>query len=189
MSDYLILQNIQQHITLNDTELQYFQSKLKFSSIQRKDLILRQEQICKKLFFVEKGSFRAYNINEEGKESTIMFALKNWWITDMDCFVNQKPAQVSIEALEQSTVISLSFGALHDLYEKIPAFERLFRILFQNAYIREQKRTLLYLSSNTQERYYQFLKQYPDFIEKVTQKQIASYLGVTPEFLSAVKKK
>ncbi len=118
-----------------------------------------------------------------------MFAVKDWWITDMNCFVNRKPALLSIEALEDSKVMELDFFLLEALYQKTPKFERFFRILFQNAYIREQLRALHNISFTTEQRYRQFVANYPAIVDKVTQKQIASYLGVTPEFLSSVKNK
>ena len=189
MSDWLILQNIQNHISLTKDEISLLSSRIKHVSLNKGETLLRQGQLCRNLFFVESGSLRAFNINEEGRESTIMFALPNWWITDMNCFVNQLPSDLSIIALEDCQVNALSYDLLQSLYDEIPQFERLFRILFQNAYIREQKRTLQYLSMNTRERYLNFQKQYPDFSEKITQKQLASYLGVTPEFLSMVKNK
>lgn len=118
-----------------------------------------------------------------------MFAVQDWWITDMDSFINRKPALLSIKALETSGVIEWSFDWLEELYDKFPKFERFFRILFQNAYIREQRRVLHNISLTTEERYRQFVESYPAIVKKITQKQIASYLGVTPEFLSSVKKK
>lgn len=189
MSDYQIFKNIQRHIALSDFEKQQLESSLVIKEIAKKDLVLQQGQVCKKLYFVESGSLRAFNLNDEGKESTIMFAVQDWWVTDMNCFVNRKPALLSIEALEDSRVIELDFYLLEELYQSIPKFERFFRILFQNAYIREQLRALHNISFSTEERYRQFIGDYPAIVEKVTQKQIASYLGVTPEFLSSVKKK
>lgn len=189
MGKHLIFENIGKHISLDEREksivLSHFTQKL----VQKKEIILNQGQACKKIFFVESGSFRAYNLNKEGKESTIMFAIQDWWITDMNCFVNQLPAQVSIVALEQSVILELDFQSLEDLYIEIPVMERYFRILFQKAYIREQIRTLNSLSMPIEERFKIFMEGYPSIVEKVTQKQIASYLGVTPEFLSAIKKK
>lgn len=189
MNDYQIFKNFNKHISLNEDEKQLVISVFVERKIPRKEVVLRQGQSCKKIYFVEEGSLRAFNVNKNGKESTIMFALKDWWITDMDCFVNQKPAWVSIEAMEHSKVMEIDFYALEKLYQDIPQFERFFRILFQNAYIREQQRALQNISFTTEERYWQFVEKYPAFVQKATQKQIASYLGVTPEFLSTVKRK
>jgi len=118
-----------------------------------------------------------------------MFAIQDWWITDMNGFINQKAAQVSIEALEHCRLLELSFVTLENLYLEMPKFERFFRIRFQNAYIREQQRSFHNIALTTEQRYQYFIDKYPEIVEKITQKQIASYLGVTPEFLSAIKKK
>ncbi len=189
MKYFQIFKNIQKHISLDDEEIQILTSLLVVKKIAKRDFVLRQGTTCKKLFFVEDGSLRAYHINDDGKESTIMFAVQDWWITDMDSFVNQTPSLLSIEALEHSKIIELSFQSVEELYRKVPKFERFFRILFQNAYVREQQRALQNIGFRSEERYRQFTLKYPAIVEKVTQKQIASYLGITPEFLSSIKKK
>lgn len=187
MNDSLILKNITKHVSLNNEEASYFLSLLKERTIQKKELILRQQQTCKEISFVQSGILRAFYMDTAGKESTIMFALPDWWITDMFCFINQKPAMLNIEALEKSTVLQLQKDDLDKLYIRIPKFERFFRIMMQNAYIREQLRIIENLSQTAEERYYTFLQKYPLAAEKITQKQIASYLGITPEFLSNIK--
>ncbi len=189
MSSPLIYRNIQKHISLDDAEKQQFNERLVTQKLSKKELILRQDQVCRSIYFVASGSLRAFHTNQEGKESTVMFAISGWWITDMQCFTRQQPALVSIEALEESEVVGLAFHALERLYQQIPKFERFFRILFQNAYIREQQRALDSISFTTEERYQRFVKKHPDIVRKISQKQIASYLGVTPEFLSSIKKK
>lgn len=189
MDNSQIFTNIQKHISLNEAEKGYLGSIFEVKEVARKELILIQGQACKKIYFVVSGSLRAFHINTEGKDSTIMFAIQDWWITDMYCFINQKPALVAIEALENCRLLALDFSSLEELYIKIPKFERFFRILFQNAYSREQLRALDTISYTTEERYYRFVNKYPAIVQKITQKQIASYLGVTPEFLSSIKKK
>jgi len=187
--DYLVLANIRKRIELDASDINYLRSIFLVETYKKKDFLLSQGQICKKLVFVEKGSLRAFNVNEEGRDTTMMFAIQDWWITDMYCFINQKPAQVSLEALEDSRVVVLGYDDFQRLLAKLPKFERFFRILFQNAYARSQLRVLDTISQSTEERYQRFLAKYPQMVEKVTQKQIASYLGVTPEFLSSIKKK
>lgn len=188
MSEYIIFKNIHKHISLSDVEKNCLLSSIKVLDVGRKELILKQGQLCKKIYFVEAGSLRAFNLNDDGRDSTIMFAIQDWWITDMNGFANQQNSLLSIEALELSTIIELDFKKLEELYQQIPKFERFFRILFQNAYIREQQRAFQNISLTTEERYRHFVNKYPAIVEKVTQKQIASYLGVTPEFLSSVKR-
>lgn len=189
MSDFQIFKNFARHISLSEHEKETLESSLILRQVSKRELLLAQGQSCNKLFFVESGSLRAYSRNEDGKESTVMFAVEDWWITDMNSFVNRKPALLSIEALESSQVIEIDYDSLEKLYEIIPKFERFFRILFQKAYIREQLRSLHNISLTTQERYLHFIAKYPTIVEKITQKQIATYLGVSPEFLSAIKRK
>ena len=118
-----------------------------------------------------------------------MFAVKDWWVTDMYCFINTLPAMLTIEAIEESTVYQLKKNDLEKLYQTVPQFERFFRILMQNAYIREQLRVVQNLSMTAEERYDIFIGKYPEVATKVKQKQIASYLGITAEFLSMIKRK
>ncbi|MFS4427877.1 Crp/Fnr family transcriptional regulator [Chryseobacterium sp. S90] len=187
--ELLILKNISRHISLTNQEKSYFLSLLKEKKVAKKELILQQQQACKEINFVQTGILRAFHMDITGKESTIMFAVSDWWITDMYCFINQKPAMLNIEALEDSSVLQLQKDHLDDLYHKIPKFERFFRIMMQNAYIREQLRTIENLSLPAEERYYNFLQKYPEAVKRIRQKQIASYLGITPEFLSLIKSK
>jgi len=189
LNEYHLFKNIQKHIPLRDSDKELLISLGIEKDSPKNEIVLQQGSVSRKIYFVEFGSLRAFNTNDQGKESTIMFAVKDWWITDMNSFVNQKPALLSIETLEESRLIEFDFSALEELYKRLPKFEKFFRIIFQNAYIREQLRVLDTISFTTEQRYTRFLEKYPQIVQKVTQKQIASYLGVTPEFLSAVKKK
>lgn len=185
----LILNNIEKHISPNQEELAYFVSLLHFKKVSKKECLLDEGQICRCINFVNSGVLRAYYLDKAGKESTIMFAVSDWWITDMFCFINQQPAMLNIEAIEDSTVFQLHKDDLEMLYVKVPKFERFFRIIMQNAYIREQLRVIQNLSLTATERYNNFLVKYPQVASQVTQKQIASYLGITPEFLSTIRSK
>ncbi|CAN5601278.1 Crp/Fnr family transcriptional regulator [soil metagenome] len=187
MEHDLVLANIAKHIVLNEEEKTYFVSLLKHQQVAKKDFILKEGQLCRNISFVNDGIVRAYYAGKDGKESTIMFALQDWWITDMYCFINQLPAMLHIEAVEQSSIFQLQKSDLDKLYIKVPKFERVFRIMMQNAYIREQLRVIQNLSLTAEERYHNFLEKYPQVAKQVTQKQIASYLGITPEFLSMVR--
>ena len=187
MSHDLILSNIAKHISLDEDEISWFISIMKQQQVSKKELILREGQICKNISFVHSGILRAYHLDKEGKEATIMFALKDWWITDMFCFINQQPAMLNIEAVENSCIFQLQKKDLDKLYLKVPKFERFFRIIMQNAYIREQLRIIQNLTLTAEERYNNFLAKYPQVAKNVTQKQIATYLGITPEFLSTIR--
>jgi len=184
----LILANVGKHITLDKEEADYFVSLLEFKKLDKKDYLLKEGQVCKTISYVHSGALRAFHRDNHGKESTIMFGVADWWITDMFCFVNQKPAMMYIEAIDDSCIFQLSKEKLDTLFIKLIKFEKFFRILMQNAYIREQLRVLQNLSLSAEERYNNFLHKYPQISQQVTQKQIASYLGITPEFLSVIRK-
>ncbi|MEJ0029948.1 MAG: Crp/Fnr family transcriptional regulator [Bacteroidota bacterium] len=136
---------------------------------------------------MNEGVLRAYYSDKNDRETTIMFGVGDWWITDMYSFLNQQPALMNLEALENSEVLELSKADLDKLYVEVPKFERFFRIIIQNAYVREQVRVIHNLSMTAEERYEVFMQKYPHIAQRVTQKQIASYLGITPEFLSSIR--
>ncbi|WP_158800188.1 Crp/Fnr family transcriptional regulator [Pedobacter sp. L105] len=183
-----ILRNIKKHISLTEKETSFFISLITAKSLSKKALVLEAGQDCRYLSYVATGALRSYYTDKDGKESTIMFAIADWWITDMYCYLNKKPAMMNIETLEQSTIFQISRTNFDELLEKVPKFEKFFRILMQNAYTREQLRVMENLSSTAEERYQSFLIKYPQIVKQVTQKQIASYLGITPEFLSTLRK-
>jgi CRP/FNR family transcriptional regulator, anaerobic regulatory protein len=188
MDHTFILKNIEKHISLDREETDYFISLLRYKEVGKKDYLLREGQTCNYINYVQSGALRAYHLDKEGKESTIMFAINDWWITDMYCFIMEQPAMQYIEAIKKSSVFQLRKDDLEKLYQKVPKFERFFRIIMQNSYIREQLRVLQNLSLSAQERYLHFIAKYPQLVPHISQKQIASYLGITPEFLSSLRK-
>lgn len=188
MKNDLILANVAKHITLDQDEVHYFTSLLKYREVEKGASLLKEEDVCTTLSYVHSGALRAYYLGKDGKESTIMFAIADWWVTDMYCFLNCLPAMTYIEAIENSYILELSKDHFDQLLIEVPKFERFFRILMQNAYIREQLRIIQNLSQSAEERYRNFLQKYPLIAQQVTQKQIASYLGITPEFLSSIRK-
>ena len=187
MTENLILKNVAKHISLDENETAYFLSILTEKKYPKKSIILKDGDICSTINFVQSGTLRAFYRSLEGKESTIMFAISDWWITDIACFINQQPAILNIETIEESVIFHLRKEDLDDLYLKIPKFDRFFRIIMQNAYIREQLRVIQNLSLSAEQRYYIFRDKYPQVAKQVTQKRIASYLGITPEFLSTIR--
>ena len=184
----LLIKNIAKHIDIDKQEEALLLSMVKCKKVAKKEVILKEGQNCKNLNYVNSGVFRAFHVDKVGKEATIMFAVKDWWITDMYCFLNGKPAMVFIEAIEDSVIFQISKVDFDKLFEIAPKFERFFRILMQNAYTRVQLRLIENLSLSAEERYTSFILKYPHIAKAVTQKQIAGYLGITPEFLSSIKK-
>lgn len=182
-----LFKNIGTHIQLSDSEKAYLTSVFQIVSFAKNEVIQEQGEQCKYIYFLNDGILRAFHINPKGKETTVMFAQKDWWITDMHCFLNEQPAMVNIVAVEVGDMLRLSKEMLEGIYKNIPQFNTYFRILVQNAYCREQLRTIQNLSLSAKERYHKFLQKYPHIARKITLKQTASYLGITPEFLSAIR--
>ena len=188
--DYnLVLQNVSRHITLDKEEISYFTSLLSHKEVRRKEFLLQAGAVAKHINFIHSGALKAYYMDVKSDENIIMLAVDDWWITDMYSFTSGNPAIQYISAIEDSVVYQLQKNDFDQLLVKIPAFERFFRILMQNAYIREQLRVIQNLSMPAEERYLNFLKKYPQLVQRVTQKQIASYIGVSPEFLSAMRRR
>ena len=189
MNISFILSNIQKHVSLSKEETNHFKQFLKEEQVAKKEFLLKEGNRCEYIYFVNDGILRAFYVNQEGKDFTVMFAMQDWWITDMHCFLNRLPAMVNIQAVSASTVLKLSKKNLDALYIDIPKFEKLFRILMEKAYCREQIRVIRNNSMPAIDRYHAFLEKYPQIVQLVPQKQIASYLGITPEFLSHIRAK
>ena len=185
----LILQNIAQHINLTAQEQQLFLSKTETRHYKAKTVLLHAGEICRESYFVNSGILRSFNINDNIVEHVMSFACSGWWISDMYSYLSQKPGNLFIQVLEDAEVVILTKDNQELLYKEIPQLERFFRILIEKSLVANQQRLMDNLSLTAEERFEKFCKKYSDLIYKVPQKQIASYLGVTPEFFSKMKSK
>lgn len=183
----LIIQNISKLISLTSEEEQLFLSKTETRQYKAKTIILNAGQVCKEGYFVNSGLLRSFNINDNIVEHVMSFACEGWWISDMYSLLSQKPGNLFIEVLENAEVVILSKENQEQLYHEIPKLERFFRILTENSLVANQERLMDNLSLTAEERFEKFCRKYPTLIQKVSQKQIASYIGVTPEFFSKMK--
>ncbi|MBK8599511.1 MAG: Crp/Fnr family transcriptional regulator [Flavobacterium sp.] len=182
-----IIQNISKHISLTSEEESFFLSKTEVKYYNAKTLILNAGEICKHSYFVNSGLLRSFTINDHIVEHVLSFACEGWWIGDMYSLLSQKPGNLFVEVLEDAEVVLLSKENQEILYQEIPKLERFFRILTENSLVANQERLMDNLSLSAEERFEKFCKKYPTLIQKVPQKQIASYIGVTPEFFSKMK--
>ncbi len=182
-----IIQNISKHITLTPEEEQLFLSKTEIRHYKAKTVLHHAGQVCKESYFVNSGLLRSFNINDNIVEHVLSFACDGWWISDMYSLLSQKPGNLFIEVLEDSEVVVLSKENQDQLYLEIPKLERFFRILIENSLVANQERLMDNLSLTAEERFDKFCKRYPTLLQQVPQKQIASYIGVTPEFFSKMK--
>lgn len=183
----LILENIASFISLEKGEKDLFVSLLKPDIISRKKLLLQTGDICRYSTFVTQGCLRGYTYDKNGMEHVLNFAPKGWWIADMYSLISQKPGILNIEALEETEVLKLSKSNQERLYKEIPKFERFFRIIIEKSLVASQERVLDNLSLTAEERYTKFCHKYPSLTEYVPLKQVASYIGVTPEFFSKMR--
>ena len=176
------------HIKLNADESAFFVSLIQTKIVEKNDFLLREGQVCKAVTFVNYGCLRSYYEDDSGTH-IIQFAGTNWWIGDLKSYVQGIPAQLYIDALKKTEVFQISKLNMKVLYERIHKFERFFRLQMENALISHQDRILQSQTFKTKTRYENFVKTYPDFHKLIPLKDIANYLGVTPEHLSAVRAK
>jgi CRP-like cAMP-binding protein len=187
MNFELILQNVTKHISLNKKEADYFCSVLEEKKTRKKQFLVHENEINKFSAFVNKGCLRSYSIDRNGFEHILQFAPVGWWIADITSLITKQPGKLNIDALEDSELLLLHRDDQESLFEKHSKFERFFRILTENSIAANHNRLLDYMGLNAQERYEIFCKRYPTLMQSLPQKQIASYIGVTPEFLSKMK--
>lgn len=176
-------------IPLNEEEKLVIEDIFKERRIKRKQFILQEGEICNQNTFIIEGCFRSYTVDEKGKEHNLQFAIENWWVGDIGSFHSEKPSKLNIEAIENSIILQCKKEDQLKLFVKYPKFNRIFRVLAENAIVSMQNRILQNISSSAEERYLDFVERFPHFFNRISNVQIASYLGVTPEFLSAIRKK
>lgn len=189
MNTDLLLANLSKHIALDAEEAMFVTSVVRSGSLDAGEFLLREGDICKYASFITRGCVKTYYQDENGFEHIIDFCIEEWWADDLYSLLTQTPAKTNIKAIEPTEVLQISKVDLELLYQKVPKLERFFRILFQNAFITQREQINQALAANAEERYLTFLKKKPYAVRRFSQKDIASYLGITPQFLSAMKKK
>ena len=182
-----ILQAVNRHIKLSSSERDYFVSLLVYSRLKRRQYLLQEGEVCRTSIFVVSGCLRGFTVDKNGFEHVLSFAPEGWWIGDMYSLLSQRPATLNIEALEETEVLLLAKSDQEALYEKVPAFERYFRILVENSLVASQQRLINNLSLTAEERYQNFCSQYPSLVDRLPQKHVAAYIGITPEFFSKMR--
>lgn len=185
----LLYKNINRYITLSEEEFSQFSNSFQLKSFKKKEIVLKEGDYCLFEGFVLNGCFKVYYLNEDGFEQTLYFAEEGWWITDIDSLINNAPSILNIEALLNSEVLMISKKDKDKLYETMPQIEKLFRIMNQRSTVALQRRILSLTGKTADKRYLEFLQKYPGLEQKLTQQQVASYLGITHEFLSKIRKR
>jgi len=184
MNTFQLLQNIAKHIQLSETEQDSVAEAFNSSTIKKKQVLVQEGSVHHFTSFVVSGCLRLYAIDKNGYEHILQFAPTGWWMGDIRSLLTGEPGALNIDALEDSVIMTIEKSVLDKLYQSIPALERFFRILAENSLATYQHRLIDNLSLAAADRYKNFCKRYPTLIEQLPQKQIAAYIGVTPEFMS-----
>lgn len=174
---------------LNEKECEEVARLFSQRKIRRKGYLLQEGDVCRHYYFIVSGCFKMFAVDPSGKEHNLQFSAENDWISDLHSFYSEEPSRLYIEALEPSVVLQIQHEDLLYLFINYHKFDRNFRIITERKYIDFQNRILQNISSTAEERYISFTRQYPELLNRIPNTQIASYLGITPEFLSKIRKK
>ncbi len=182
-----INRNVSKSAVFSAAELQRMNSLLQVKQYPRKTFLLKEGEICQFEAYVNKGCVRTYFLDEKGFEVTLMFAVEDWWIGDIASFYNQQPSNLFIETLEDTELLLFNPVTKEMLLREIPRFERVFRLMVQRRLAVTQDRLVQTIARPAQDKYLDFIRRYPDIPQRVPQHYIASYLGISPEFLSKIR--
>ena len=184
----LLFKNILRHVGLSEKDKKLLSETFHSKRIKRKQFLLESGDACKYTYFITSGCIRTYYTDKDGEEHVISFSIEDWWAGDLSSFNTGEPSIFSIDALEDSEVLYTDKAGLEKLYVEVPQLEKYYRIIFQTALAAQFQRITNTNSFTAEERYVAFQKKYPQFDRRIPQKYLASYLGITPEFLSKLKK-
>nr|WP_199003011.1 Crp/Fnr family transcriptional regulator [Flavobacterium sp. ASV13] len=188
MTEYeFLIMHLQDRIALSEEEASQFVSNFKIRKIKKRQFIVQPDFVAKYRSYVVKGALRAYVVNDEGQEHTIAFAIEDWWISDYNSYIYQQPATMFVVALEDAVLLQIDFETESVLKKTNPKFETFFRITAERTAAFFQRRIITNLTSSAEERYDNFITQFPLIVSRVPQYTLASYLGMTTEFLSKIK--
>lgn len=184
----LLNKKISDVISVSREEFDYFKSLFVPKKLRKKQYLLQEGDVSKYQAFVEKGMLKSYTVDEKGTEHILQFASEGWWMADLSSYLTNEPSVMNIDALEDAELLLLTKDSWDQAMKKIPALEHYFRIIIQNHLVATQKRLLQSLSETAEEKYHRFLATYPECAQRMPQHMIASYLGVTRETLSRIRK-
>lgn len=185
----LFFRKFNETVSLTPEEQDLIKGYLTPKKVRKKQYLLQEGDVCKYIAFVEKGALRAYTVSEKGTEHIVQFALEGWLVSDLFSFLTSEPATYNIDALEDAELLLISTAAHESLLQKLPKYETYTRVQLTGAYIAMQRRLTSIISLSLEERYNYFTSLYPDIIQRVPQHMIASYMGLTPETLSRVRRR
>jgi len=188
MSLDAFISHISLRVNLSPSDVQKIKSCITVVDYQKGELLVEQGTVSKSNFYVLEGCLKTYHTDKNGDEHIVAFAIEDWWAGDLASLISKTPADLTVKCLENTRVIKLDEADLNGLFDDVPLFERFFRRLIQEAYIQSQRRIVRNFSLTAKERYALFRDKYPEFERRIPQYLIASYLGITKEFLSKIRK-
>lgn len=184
-----LVEHIKKFVDLDENEVEILHRYTKSLSFRKKENLLSNGQVSRKLYFVEKGCLRMFFLNSKSTEQITQFAIDGWWITDFFSFMDNQPSEYYIQAIESSKVLSIDSHVFDNLLKELPQLERYFRIIMQKNLAASQLRAKYLYEMSKEEFYHHFSTSFPEFVQRVPQYMIASYLGLTPEYVSELRKK
>jgi len=184
-----LLNQISRYVSLSDEDAAYFISLVHYRTANAREILLQQGEKARESYFVLNGCIRAYTLDNKADEHVMHLATSDWWITDMYSLITGNPGNYTIECLEASEMLVMPKANQYTAYDKYPGIERYFRVLMENAYVSTLQRIHDNLSLSAEERYLNFERKFPGLVHRIPDKHIASYIGVTPEFFSKMKKR
>jgi CRP-like cAMP-binding protein len=182
-----LLDYINRIVALTEEEERILISLISYRKLLKGQYFLQQGDVCKYSGFVISGCTKTFYVDDEGQEHVVMFSIEDWWTSDMGSFITQKPADFNVQCLENTELIQFSYENQQQMMQEIPKLERFFRIIVQRALVASQKRIVRNMSMSAKDRYLFFRNEYPKMEQRIPQYLIASYLGITKEFLSKIK--
>lgn len=184
-----IHQHIVRYVPVSTADLAILDDLLEFKTVPRKTMLLKEGEICNFEAYINKGCIRTYYIDESGAEVTLQFAIEDWWVSDIASFHDHRRSNMFIKTIEDCELLMLSPQTKETLLTRVPVLERMFRIMVQRNLSVLQSRLFKTIANSAQDKYLDFLQRYPTIPQRVPQHYIASYLGISPEFLSKVRAK
>ncbi|QBQ40782.1 Crp/Fnr family transcriptional regulator [Sphingobacterium psychroaquaticum] len=184
-----LFQNIEEKVTITESDKTLLRSFFRVKKLRKRQYLLQEGELCKDIAFVVRGALKSYTLDDKGNEHVSLFGLEGWWISDFRSFICGETALLNIDAIEETYVLLLSRAHYDTMLDQMPLMERYFRILYQNSLVTKDRRLISSHTYTAEEKYQELLRQYPFIIQRIPQHLIASYLGLTTETISRIKKK
>lgn len=185
----LLVKNIRELVPISEEESELVKKAFKAVHLQKRDFYIRKGDLSNHMNFVASGCVKVYSIGDDAMERILQFGIAGWWVNDLYAYLTEKPSTLFVQAITESVMLQVHRDNLNELYDKVPMIDRFFRIKTQNGYVALQDRTIRGMSEGAEQRYSEFIKRYRDIEQQIPQYMIAAYLGITPEHLSAIRKK